>query len=204
MILDTGKGESRHIGRCYLLDEREECGDKQRSFNLLLNIYESLGEARALEGYERIMRNRPEIESEVRYNKGRYYQLIGEYDKALEVFEELEAILELKEQTPILVNIGNIYKDKGMLAHAEDSYKAAMRSDDVNYPNNDMERSAETRLGMVEVYIETGRYKEAKEFLRLVELSRVYIESTGFMTKSMGFVNAAQELDDRLKSKMPY
>ena len=105
----------------------------RETFNLLLEPYSLLGVKRAKEGYEEIANKRPDIDNKVSYNMGRYYQAIGEDDQALEVFDGLKEMVDFREQTPILVNMGHIYKKQGMIARAEDSYKEALKSFELIY-----------------------------------------------------------------------
>ena len=97
--------------------------------------------------------------SEAKRTLGFYYKRIGEYAKAVQLFEEMRQAMGSDEKLRLAVyaELGESYKLWGKIDQAERIFKEAI----IFFP-----RHPGAYAALAEIYLEQGRYEEAEKFFK--------------------------------------
>ena len=154
----------------------------KEGFELLEDVYGSLGVERGLEGYGGIEGRRPAEQYTNQdvmtlYSKGKFLREAGHLDQALEIFKGLirdnEQMPIVKYQFPIRVSIGDIYRDKNRIRESSEEYDKALYLVNKHVPASEVteelrDQVAETWMSLAANYKELGLIKQVDGALAMV------------------------------------
>ena len=116
-------GDDFGVSVCYMT--MGNIAMSQRDFRQSISHYSN-----ALEINRRSRKPHPALEPQLLANIGNGYNLLGEYDKAIEYYNLAVPYFEktnaLREQAVCLNNIGELYRSKGELGKAESFYRQSL------------------------------------------------------------------------------
>ncbi|MFW6040429.1 MAG: tetratricopeptide repeat protein [Thermoplasmatota archaeon] len=116
------------------------------------------------------------------YNIAEAYRVLGNFEKAIEKYNEIKDNAEDKELTTnVLIGFGKMMEKQGKIEEALDKYHAAVKAS-MNLGERGEKLQGEISLKLGELHINEGDYDKAKEYLekstRLFERNNMYSQLT--------------------------